>query len=161
MTPNGLKRISMNSKNLISIRTAEKTDIPQLLLLYQCLELDNTHTLSYNSALELFELISTYPYYWIYCAEYGQAIVGTFCLHIMHKMEHAGLPYGIIDSVAVAPNVQGKGVGTEMMKFAIIQCKEYRCYKVTLSSQQSRYQAHSFYKKLGFKQYGYSFTLPL
>ena len=53
-----------------------------------------------------------------------------------------GSSSGIVEDVAVDPEYQGKGVGKFMMHFAINQCKEAGCYKLVLSSNIKRTQAH-------------------
>jgi GNAT superfamily N-acetyltransferase len=79
----------------------------------------------------------------------------------MYKLDHGGACYGIIDAVAVLPHYQGQGIGTALMHHALAKCREYECYKITLSSNQARYQAHAFYEKLGLQRHGHSFVLPL
>ena len=48
-----------------------------------------------------------------------------------------------------------------MMEFAIELCRARRCYKLVLSSNQTREHAHRFYESLGFGRHGYSFHIRL
>ncbi|MEO1404769.1 MAG: GNAT family N-acetyltransferase, partial [Cyanobacteria bacterium J06635_1] len=48
-----------------------------------------------------------------------------------------------------------------LMQQAIQLCADRGCYKVQLSSNLRRTQAHDFYKSLGFQQHGWSFLLTL
>ena len=88
-------------------------------------------------------------------------IVGTFALLIMDNLAHKGTPSGIVEDVAVRSEWQGKGIGKQMMEYAIGQCKEAGCYKMALSSNSIRKNAHRFYESLGFKKHGYSFVLDI
>jgi len=49
----------------------------------------------------------------------------------------------------------------EMMQFAIATCREKSCYKVCLSSNLKRENAHQFYEGIGFRKHGYSFLTEL
>ncbi len=37
------------------------------------------------------------------------------------------------------------------------RCQEAGCYKMSLSSNLKRAQAHAFYESIGFEKHGYSF----
>jgi GNAT superfamily N-acetyltransferase len=51
-------------------------------------------------------------------------------------------------------------VGRAMMAHAIEQCRKAGCYKLALSSNLKREDAHRFYESLGFERHGYSFVIP-
>ena len=142
------------------IRKAEKTDIPHVLRLYARV-LDGGNTVQTETAEQIYDKMKSYPDYHIYVAELDGNIVGTFALAIMDNMAHMGAKSGLIEDVAVSDSFQGKGIGTQMMKYAVEICKENACYKVCLSSNIKREMAHKFYRKLGFKIHGYSFLTEL
>lgn len=99
------------------------------------------------------------PGYTLYVAESGGNVVGTFVLLIMPNIGHCATPSALLDNVAVAPAQQGQGIGRAMMRFALQTCAQAGCYKVTLSSNLHRDDAHAFYDKLGFERHGYSFRI--
>jgi len=76
-------------------------------------------------------------------------------------MAHLGTPSAVIEDVGVLPEMQGKGIGKAMMVFALAKAKEKGCYKMSLSSNLRREQAHQFYESLGFKKHGFSFLMEL
>ena len=76
-------------------------------------------------------------------------------------MAHLGTPSAVVEDVGVLPEMQGKGIGQRMMQFALIQAKEKGCYKMSLSSNLRREQAHQFYESLGFEKHGFSFLMKL
>ena len=45
------------------------------------------------------------------------------------------------------------------MEYAIIQAREAGCYKIVLSSDKRRHEAHEFYRSLGFEDFALSFRL--
>jgi GNAT superfamily N-acetyltransferase len=65
----------------------------------------------------------------------------------------------VVESVAVAPDLQGEGVGRAMMAHAREVCRRAGCYKMALSSNLRRSGAHAFYEALGFERHGYSFRV--
>jgi GNAT superfamily N-acetyltransferase len=143
----------------LSIRKAEPADVASILSLLGELDLEGDHALGLAEATEKLATIHACPNYTVFIAEIAGEAVGTFALLVMDKMEHGGAPAGIVDSVAVRQEVQGKGIGKKMMHFAMDRCREAGCYKLMLSSNMKREQAHAFYDSLGFERHGYSFSV--
>ena len=143
----------------VSCREASKTDLPEVLRLYAQPDLDNGKVVSLSEAERHFELIAHYPDYKIYVAVCEDKIVGTFALLIMDNLGHMRTPSAVVEDVAVDPRWQGRGVGRVMMEYALQICGEKACYKVALSSNLKREQAHAFYESLGFERHGYSFRI--
>jgi GNAT superfamily N-acetyltransferase len=97
----------------------------------------------------------------LYVAKINNKIVGTFELLIMDNLAHKGRSSGIIEDVVVDSKYRSQGIGSKMMEFAIHICRQFGCYKLTLSSSLHRIRAHKFYENLGFKKHGYSFLIEL
>ena len=57
------------------------------------------------------------------------------------------------------PDQQGRGIGKQMMRFAMDRARAASCYKLALSSNLKRDAAHAFYDSLGFQRHGYSFLV--
>ncbi|WP_026996273.1 GNAT family N-acetyltransferase [Flectobacillus major] len=140
------------------IRQAQTTDLVAVLQLYADV-LDKGNVLSLPQAEKLFHKMQSYPNYRVYVAEEASQIVGTFALLIMDNLAHQGTPSGIVEDVAVQVDQQGKGIGKAMMQFAMAICQESGCYKLVLSSNQRRTEAHAFYESLGFERHGFSFQV--
>lgn len=143
----------------VTLRAAEKADLPEILRLYAQPALDDGRVLSIPEAERIFDRMVRYPDYGVYIAEHAGKIVGTFALLIMENLGHMGMPSGIIEDAAVDPACQGAGVGGAMMGYAIELCGKKGCYKVALSSNLKRESAHAFYESLGFERHGYSFRV--
>ncbi len=143
------------------ISKATGKDLPSILHLYANLGMDDGNILTLKEAKRIFNRIKTYPDYKLYIARVDKEIVGTFALIIMDNIGHMGTPSGIVEDVVVHPEWRGKGVGKKMMQFAMERCKKRGCYKMALSSNIKREDAHCFYESLGFKKHGYSFIVEL
>ncbi len=144
----------------IQIRQAIKQDLPQILNLYATV-LDKGEVISIEQAENLFTKMTFYPNYKVYVAENESEIIGTFALLIMDNLAHIGTPSAIVEDVVVSENYQGNGIGKIMMNFAMERCKEERCYKLVLSSNLKRTEAHAFYESLAFEKHGFSFRINL
>jgi GNAT superfamily N-acetyltransferase len=97
----------------------------------------------------------------IYVATLDGSIIGTFELLIMDNLAHMGAPSGVLEDVVVHGDWRGRGVGKQMVRFAMDRCRERGCYKLALSSNLKRAAAHRFYDRLGFQRHGYSFVVEL
>jgi GNAT superfamily N-acetyltransferase len=147
--------------NTLTIRPAERADLPEVLHLYRQPDLDDGASISLATAEELFDKMQRYPSYRIFLAERAGQIVGTFPLLIMDNLLHQGAPAAIVEAVAVAPPWQRQGIGRQMMQWAMAESARAHCYKLVLSSNLKRYRAHAFYDRLGFTRHGYSFVVEL
>lgn len=145
----------------LHVRAAHVTDLPAILQLYQQPDLDNGQTLSLPQAIQWLEKVQQYPSYRLLVAEVGDRIVGTFTLLIMENLLHQGASSAIVEAVAVDPQLQGQGIGRQMMHWAMAEAQRANCYKLALSSNLKRDRAHAFYDSLGFTRHGYSFRVEL
>ena len=145
----------------VEIREAIDADLPAILSLYAQPDLDDGKVLSIERAQKILARIRSYPDYRIYAAKAGEEIVGTFALLIMDNLAHMGAPSAIVEDVVVDPDWQGKGIGKQMVQFAVERSKDLGCYKLALSSNLKREVAHRFYESLGFRRHGYSYFVEL
>ena len=142
------------------IQAASEADLSSILALYAEVE-DDGRVVSIEQARSTFARMGNYPDYRVYVAKSGRSIVGTFALLIMDNLAHMGAPSGVVEDVVVHRDWRGKGVGKQMMEFAMDRCRERGCYKLALSSNLKRKVAHRFYDGLGFQRHGYSFIVQL
>ncbi len=143
------------------IREAKAEDIPSILSLYSEIDLSGEASLSIEKAQERFSRIQSYPDYHIYVAVHEGHIIGTFALLIMDNLAHNGAPSGVVEGVVMRKDWQAKGIGKQLMNYAMRKCIEAKCYKMMLSSNTVREGAHKFYESLGFRKHGYSFVVQL
>jgi GNAT superfamily N-acetyltransferase len=145
----------------VSIRVATYRDLPEILELYRHLDPEGSPVFPLADAENIFETINTYPDYQVYVARRHGKTLGTFALLIVDNLAHQGARYGIVEDVIVAAEWQGTGIGGQMMRHAMQKCHAAGCYKLVLSSNKKRADAHRFYIKLGFRQHGYSFVVTM
>lgn len=144
----------------LRIRAATEADLPSILALYVQVE-DDGRILTIEEARSIFARMRSYPDYKVYVATLDGSIVGTFALLMMDNLAHMGAPSGVVEDVVVQGDWQRKGVGKQMMRFAMDRCRERGCYKLALSSDLKREAAHRFYDGLGFQRHGHSFVVQL
>jgi GNAT superfamily N-acetyltransferase len=145
----------------VFFREALRSDLREVLRLYAQPDLDDGMVLSLGDAEQVLERIARYPNYKIYVAVSDERIAGTFALLIMDNLGHLGTRSAIIEDVAVDPTLQNRGIGTEMIRYAIQRAAENGCYKAMLSSNARRERAHAFYESLDFERHGYSFRIDV
>lgn len=148
-------------KHCSEIRPATRADLADVLRLYAQPELDDGAVLPIAAAETILARMRRYPDYHLYVAISAGRIVGTFALLIMDNLGHLGAPSGVMEDVAVDPAHQGLGIGREMVEYAIEICRQKGCYKLALSANLNRKQAHAFYESLGLARHGYSFRIDL
>jgi GNAT superfamily N-acetyltransferase len=143
------------------IRRATESDLPAVIRLHNQLD-PGEPQISNADADRIFARINTYPDYAIYVAESDEAaIVGTFGLLVMDKLAHNGQPSALVEDVVVDESLRGQGIGRAMMLFAMEYCRTRGCYKLALSSNLKRTEAHTFYETLGFRKHGFSYAIDL
>ena len=144
------------------IRPAGVDDLPAVLSAYLAAGInDPGEALHPAGAAQILARFRRYPDYTLYVAEIAGDFAGTYALLIMDNLGHGGAPSGIVEDVAVLPGYQGRGIGRAMMQHAMDTCAAKGCYKLTLSSNARRHDAHAFYGHLGFERHGYSFRVTL
>ncbi|HUP64287.1 MAG TPA: GNAT family N-acetyltransferase [Thermoanaerobaculia bacterium] len=53
------------------------------------------------------------------------------------------------------------GIGRRLLELAMEKAAEAGCYKLVLSSNSRRTDAHRFYENLGFERHGISFAVAI
>lgn len=137
-----------------TIRLATESDLPRLIELYGQLEFDASRETvgspilpSYQKA---FDEIAGDPRQQLFVIEAEGSVVGTACLIIVPNLTHQGRPYAIVENVVVEAGSRSSGYGEQLMRHVIERARSAGCYKVALTSNQQRLEAHRFYEKLGF-----------
>ena len=146
-------------------REATEADLPFLDALIAADEVAATRDalLPDNDAqqLEAMRAIAGDPNNELWIVELDGAPVATFQLSYLPGVSRKGAWRGQIESVRVAPELRGKGVGEAMMRWAIARCRERGCGLVQLTSDVRRPAAHRFYERLGFAATHAGFKLRL
>ncbi|WP_049731266.1 GNAT family N-acetyltransferase [Rhizobium ecuadorense] len=77
-------------------------------------------------------------------------VVGCLQLSFLPGLSRMGMWRGQIESVRVASDIRGSGLGSAFIEWAIGQCAARGCGLVQLTSDKTRADSIRFYEKLGF-----------
>ncbi|WP_064681594.1 GNAT family N-acetyltransferase [Rhizobium bangladeshense] len=77
-------------------------------------------------------------------------LVGCLQLSFVPGLSRTGMWRGQIESVRIARDFRGSGLGSQFIEWAITQCVERGCGLVQLTSDKTRADSIRFYEKLGF-----------
>ena len=96
-----------------------------------------------------------------YVAEEDGRVVGTFMLTFIRHLMRRGTLVAQIESVRVDAPSRGRGLGEQMMRWAIAESRRRGCSRIQLTTHRSRRAAHRFYERLGFDATHEGMKLPL
>ena len=85
-------------------------------------------------------------------AELDGEVVGTFSLTFLANLSNGGRDVAQIESVHVAEALRGQRIGEAILRWAIDASKARGCFRLQLTSDKRRTDAHRFYRRLGFAQ---------
>ena len=78
-------------------------------------------------------------------------IAGTFMLTCLRHLMRRGSLVAQIEAVRIDAPLRGRGLGAEMMRWAIDEARRRGCSHMQLTSNLVRKDAHRFYERLGFR----------
>ena len=83
-------------------------------------------------------------------AECGGRLIGCYQLTFIRGLSHTGGLRAQIESVRVASDLRGCGLGSQMMRDAIARATSRGAFLVQLTTDMRREQTRRFYERLGF-----------
>ncbi|MBM7573311.1 GNAT family N-acetyltransferase [Aquibacillus albus] len=143
----------------MEIQELKQSELRDYVMLLK--ELDKEDVISFRDAELMFERLAEYPFYKVFTVPHEDMMVGTFTLLIVDNFAHGGLKFAVLENVVVHPSFQRLGIGKKMMEEALRIAGQNDCYKLMLSSNGKRTEAHAFYESLGFEQHGVSYVTEL
>jgi GNAT superfamily N-acetyltransferase len=105
--------------------------------------------------------MQAYPGCEVYVAEEDHQICGTFVIYFLPNMTRSGRMAAVLENIVVDAEYRSKGIGRSMLEFARQKAVEQNCYKLSLTSNLKRTNAHAFYEHCGMQRHGYSFRYIL
>jgi ribosomal protein S18 acetylase RimI-like enzyme len=103
-----------------------------------------------NSYFRAFETVDRDPNIQLVVAEEGGAVVGCLQLCILPGISSQGASRGLIEDVRVASNRRSRGIGEQMVQWAVAEARARGCKLVELLTNNARVDAQRFYARLGF-----------
>lgn len=138
----------------ISIRKAIEADLTAIVAMLADDALgttreDNSSPLN-RCYTDAFKAIYSDPNQLLAVVEHDGKVTGCLQLSFIPGLSRKGMWRGQIESVRIASDTRGGGIGRQMIEWAIEQCREHDCGLVQLTTDRSRSDAIRFYKSLGF-----------
>jgi GNAT superfamily N-acetyltransferase len=88
-------------------------------------------------------------------------LIGNLQLTIIPGLAFRGTKRGLIESVRIASDRRGAGLGEALIRYAVELARAEGCRLVQLTSTNERTEAHRFYGRLGFEATHTGFKLRL
>jgi GNAT superfamily N-acetyltransferase len=105
-----------------------------------------------KSYIQAFREIDADPSNELIVAELDGDVIGTMQLTLTPSISFRGGKRCTVESVRVDEKHRGKGIGREMMLWAIDRAREKGCVSMQLTTHKDRVGAHRFYESLGFSK---------
>ncbi|RLQ92278.1 GNAT family N-acetyltransferase [Falsibacillus albus] len=103
-----------------------------------------------ESYLKAFQAITSDPNNELVVACRGHEVIGVQQVTFTPYITHQGGWRATIEGVRTSSAVRGKGLGTELIRYAIKRAKERGCHLIQLTTDKQRGDALRFYERLGF-----------
>jgi len=146
------------------VRVATEEDIPRILELYRQLVITTSQaelgqSPSLDDYRQVYAQICSLPGYELLVAEEEGEVIGTIVLLIVPNLSHNASPWALVENVVVDESYRRQGIGSLLMEYAMAQARQAGCYRIVLSSDKRRDEAHQFYRSLGFEASSHGFRL--
>ena len=103
-----------------------------------------------NSYIKAFHAISSDPNNELIVACYGDEVIGVQQITFTPYITYQGGWRATIEGVRTSSSLRGKGIGTELIQWAIQRARERGCHLIQLTTDKTREDALRFYERLGF-----------
>lgn len=136
----------------LAIRRARRDDVPALVALYA----DDVHGAARETPDDLapyyaaFDAMAAEPHQELVVAEQEGRVVGTLQLTFIRQLSGRGGTVAQLEAVRIARDLRGRGLGGELLAWAIARARAAGCRRVQLTTNKSRVDAQRFYARLGF-----------
>jgi ribosomal protein S18 acetylase RimI-like enzyme len=149
-----MTNMDMQSNNPITIRRAGRDDVADIIAM-----LADDHLGRARERLEeplpaiyfeAFEVIARDPNIELMVAEEAGRVVGCLQLCILPGLSSQGASRGLIEDVRVASDRRSRGIGEQLVRWAVERSRARACKVVELLTHHTRVDAQRFYERLGF-----------
>jgi ribosomal protein S18 acetylase RimI-like enzyme len=104
------------------------------------------------SYFRAFDAVERDPNIRLVVAEDGNgAVIGCLQLCVLPGLSSQGSSRALIEDVRVATHCRSRGIGEQLVQWAIAEARARGCRLVELLTHQTRLDAQRFYKRLGFQ----------
>jgi ribosomal protein S18 acetylase RimI-like enzyme len=145
----------------VIFRSATETDVPAIVALLADDVIGAGREGESDRYLTAFRDVSADPRNHLVVAEINGEVTGTLQITYIPGLSRMGTERAQIEAVRVAAAHRGRGLGREMITWAVGQAKQRGCGLVQLTSDKRRSEAIRFYESLGFTATHEGMKLPL
>ena len=148
---------SRNQKSDLIVRAARKKDLPSIVRIVNAGGPDGRpreklpQSLSYYY-FKAFEKIRADKNAHLMVVERDGKVIGTFQVNFLTYLAGKGRQDAHIEAFHIDKPFRGKGIGTRMMQWIILEAKQRDCRRIQLTTNIKRLRAHRFYRRQGFSQ---------
>jgi ribosomal protein S18 acetylase RimI-like enzyme len=112
------------------------------------------------SYFRAFEQVEADPNIHLVVAQDGEgAVLGCLQLCILPGLSSQGASRGLIEDVRVATHCRSRGIGEQLVQWAVAEARAGGCKLVELLTHHTRVDAQRFYVRLGFQPSHVGMTL--
>jgi ribosomal protein S18 acetylase RimI-like enzyme len=145
----------MTAASGIAIRRARQSDVRFIVAMLADDPLGNARERLQNPLppcyFEAFDRLDRDPNIELVVAQDGEgAVVGCLQLCILAGLSSQGASRGLIEDVRVAADCRSRGIGEQMVQWALADARGKGCRLVELLTHHTRLDAQRFYERLGF-----------
>jgi ribosomal protein S18 acetylase RimI-like enzyme len=146
--------MDMSAASHITLRPARRDDVADIIGM-----LADDHLGRARERLEeplpklyydAFARLSNDPNIQLMVAEEGGNVIGCLQLCILPGLSSQGASRGLIEDVRVASDRRSRGIGEQLVQWAVGEAKARGCKLVELLTHHTRVDAQRFYERLGF-----------
>ena len=154
----------MNAISLITIRRARRDDVGAIVRMLADDPLGSARERIEEplppSYFRAFEALEHASHIQLVVAEDGEgAVVGCLQLCILPGLSSQGASRGLIEDVRVAAQCRSRGIGEQLVQWAVSEARAKNCKLVELLTHRTRVDAQRFYVRFGFQPSHVGMTL--
>lgn len=103
-----------------------------------------------RSYFDAFDAIERATNLQLVVAEEAGRVVGCLQLGLLPGLSSQGATRALVEDVRVASDRRGRGIGEQLLQWAIAEARAKRAALIELLTHESRVDAQRFYERLGF-----------
>jgi ribosomal protein S18 acetylase RimI-like enzyme len=144
----------MSGNSSITLRRARRDDVATIIAMLADDRLGSSRERIGDplppSYYKAFEKVSGDPNIQLMVAEEGGSVVGCLQLCILPGLSSQGASRALIEDVRVASHRRSRGIGEQLVQWAVAEARAKGCKLVELLTHSTRVDAQRFYARLGF-----------
>jgi ribosomal protein S18 acetylase RimI-like enzyme len=144
----------VNAASSITIRRTRRDDVPAIVAMLADDHLGRArerleHPLP-SAYYDAFARVDRDPLFRLVVAEQDGRVVGSLQLCMLPGLSSQGASRGLIEDVRVASDCRSRGIGEQLVQWAVTTARSNGCALVELLTHHTRTDAQRFYERLGF-----------